>query len=207
MEGLGVEEFVRDEHAAHREPRLRAEAKGPQLGEAVGDAGIMGLPGFGADLDEAIAFFTDLGMTVVPTGPNAGTAVTKALRENQIVCLLSDRDIERNGVDVEFFGERTTLPGGPATLALRSGAPLLPATCYFDGASHHGVVLPPLDTTRRGKLREDVARVTQDLAHALEILIRREPTQWHLLQPNWPSGVRLLAGAKWFMASCSTQPC
>ena len=35
------------------------------------------------------------------------------------------------GVEVEFFGERTTLPGGPATLALRTGAPLLPAAVYF----------------------------------------------------------------------------
>ena len=43
------------------------------------------------------------------------------------------------------------------------------------------------DTERHGKFREDVARVTQDLAHALEVLIRRAPEQWHLLQPNWPS--------------------
>ena len=49
------------------------------------------------------------------------------------------------------------------------------------------MVRPPLDTTRRGSLREDVARVTQDLAHALEDLIRQAPEQWHLLQPNWPS--------------------
>jgi len=42
------------------------------------------------------------------------------------VCLLCDRDLERNGVEVEFFGERTTLPAGPATLALRTGAPILP---------------------------------------------------------------------------------
>ena len=50
----------------------------------------------------------------------------KALRDNDVVCLLCDRDLERNGVEVEFFGERTTLPAGPATLALRTGAPLLP---------------------------------------------------------------------------------
>ncbi len=63
----------------------------------------------------------DLGMTVVSTGPNAGPAVLKALRANEIVCLLCDRDLDRNGVDVEFFGERTTLPAGPATLGLRVG--------------------------------------------------------------------------------------
>ena len=40
---------------------------------------------------------------------------------------------------------------------------------------------------RQGGLREDVARITQDLAHELEALIRRAPEQWHLFQPNWPS--------------------
>ena len=88
---------------------------------------------------------------------------------------------------VEFFGEETTLPGGPALLALRSGAPLLPTAVYFEGRRRRGIIGPPLDTTRRGKLRDDVARITQDIAVELEALIRRAPEQWHLLQPNWPS--------------------
>ncbi len=128
------------------------------------------------------------GMEVVPLGPGAGTASMRALRANDALALLSDRDIAGGGPEVEFFGERTTLPGGPATLALRTGAPILPLATYFGGPrGHRAVVRPPLDTTRRGSLREDVARVTQDLAHALEDLIRQAPEQWHLLQPNWPS--------------------
>jgi lauroyl/myristoyl acyltransferase len=131
------------------------------------------------------------GFEVVALGPDAGTATTKALRANHTLALLCDRDLTGTGPDVEFFGERTTLPGGPATLALRTGAPILPTAVYFDGPDNrHAVVLPPLDTARRGRLREDVARVTQDLAHALEDLIRRAPEQWHLLQPNWPSDRR-----------------
>ncbi|MFZ9481606.1 MAG: phosphatidylinositol mannoside acyltransferase [Ilumatobacteraceae bacterium] len=131
----------------------------------------------------------ELGMTVVPTGSGAGAAVMAALKENQIVCLLSDRDIERNGVEVEFFGERTTLPAGPAMLGLRMGAPVLPIGVYFTARTdgHHAVVRPPLTIERQGGLREDVARVTQDLARELEILIRRAPEQWHLFSPNWPS--------------------
>lgn len=129
----------------------------------------------------------DLGMNVVPLGPKAGSTVLKALRDNEVVCLLCDRDLDRTGVEVEFFGERTTLPAGPATLALRTGAPLMAATCFFEGGGHRGVVRPPIDTSRQGKLREDVARVTQVLAHELEELIRLAPEQWHLLQPNWPS--------------------
>ncbi|MFT3854800.1 MAG: phosphatidylinositol mannoside acyltransferase [Ilumatobacteraceae bacterium] len=131
----------------------------------------------------------DIGMHVVPTGPQAATAVLKALRDNHIVCLLCDRDLERNGVEVEFFGERTTLPAGPATLALRTGAPLIPVGVYYTDEynGHLAVCRPKLATERRGGLRADVARVTQALAHELEFLIRRAPEQWHLFQPNWPS--------------------
>jgi KDO2-lipid IV(A) lauroyltransferase len=130
-----------------------------------------------------------LGMTVVSLGPEAGKAILRALNDNEIVCLLSDRDIAGGGVEVEFFGERTTLPGGPATLALRTGAPILPVAVYFTRRvnGHFGLVRPPLAVDKRGKLRDDVARVTQYLADELEYLIRRAPEQWHMFQPNWPS--------------------
>jgi lauroyl/myristoyl acyltransferase len=132
----------------------------------------------------------DLGMTVVPLGPDAGKAVLGALRRNEIVCLLSDRDIQRTGIEVDFFGERTTLPAGPATLGLRTGAPVLPTAVYFTERynGHFGLVRPPLDMTRGDSgLRDDVARVTREMARELELLIRRRPNQWHMFQPNWPS--------------------
>jgi phosphatidylinositol dimannoside acyltransferase len=129
-----------------------------------------------------------LGMTVVQLGPDAGRVVLQALRRNEVVCLLCDRDLAGDGIEVEFFGERTTLPAGPATLALRTGAPLLPTAVYFrPQGGHHAIVMPPVPTQREGRLREDVGRVTQQLAHRFEALIRAAPEQWHLLQPNWPS--------------------
>jgi KDO2-lipid IV(A) lauroyltransferase len=131
-----------------------------------------------------------LGMTVVPLGSGAGAAVLRALRENEVVCLLCDRDLERNGVEVEFFGERTTLPAGPAALSLRAGAPVLPTAVYYAPGynQHRGLVRPPLHAERTAQgLRADVARVTQALAHELEGLIRHAPDQWHMFQPNWPS--------------------
>ena len=129
----------------------------------------------------------ELGMEVIPLGPSAGAACAHALAQNRVLTLMSDRDVAGGGIEVEFFGERTTLPGGPATLALRSGAPLLASTVYLEHGRHRGIVLPPIDTSRQGRLRDDVARVTQDLAHAMEHLIRLAPEQWHLMQPNWPS--------------------
>jgi phosphatidylinositol dimannoside acyltransferase len=141
---------------------------------------------------ELLAWFAEqraaIGIDVVPLGPDVSRVVLRALRDNRIVCLLSDRDIEGDGVEVDFFGERTSLPGGPATLALRTGATLVPAAVYFrPGRDHLGVVRPPIVVERAGRLREDIARITQQLARELESLIRAAPEQWHLLQPNWPS--------------------
>lgn len=135
-----------------------------------------------------VSYRRSVGMNVVPLGPSAGAEVLKTLRANRLVALLCDRDLVGNGVEVEFFGERTTLPAGPATLAMRSGAALLPCAVYHRPAGRHqAVVGPPIDTSRHGGLRADISRVTQDLAGCLEEIIRLRPEQWHLLQPNWPS--------------------
>lgn len=143
-----------------------------------------------------VSFRSSLGMNVVPLGPSAGTEVSKAVKRGEVVCLLTDRDIDGTGVEVEFFGETTTLPKGPAMLALRTGAPLLPCAIYYEGESHHGVVRPPVPAERTDAgLRADVTRVTQALAYELEELIRRAPEQWHLMQPNWPSDHEALANA------------
>ena len=129
-----------------------------------------------------------LGFDTVPLGPHAGATLMRHLRDNRALGLLCDRDIGGTGVEVEFFGERTTLPGGPATLALRSGAPILPSAAYFDDeVGHRGIIGAPISSERTGRLRDDVVRVTQTLTHALEELIERAPTQWHNFQPTWPS--------------------
>lgn len=145
---------------------------------------------------ELFEWFTDLrhelGMHIIPLGPGAGSEVMKAINDGHVVCLLCDRFLAGASVEVEFFGEHTLLPAGPATLALRTGATLLPVAVYFRGDGHLGVVREPIDTTRTARLRDDVARVTQVLANELEALIRVAPEQWHLLQPNWPSDYELL---------------
>ncbi|HEY3238814.1 MAG TPA: phosphatidylinositol mannoside acyltransferase [Acidimicrobiia bacterium] len=135
-----------------------------------------------------------LGMEVVPLGDGAGSAMLRALRDGRIVGLLSDRDLSGTGVEVVFFGERTTLPAGPATLALRAGVDIMAATLLFDGPHRHRLIFrPPVRVGREGRLREDIARITQTLADELELLVRLAPEQWHLLQPNWPSDFEAVA--------------
>lgn len=138
------------------------------------------------------SFRERLGMDIIALGPDAGGRLAAAIKRGDVVCLLADRDVVGTGVEVEFFGERTRLPAGPALLALRTGAPLIPAAVYWRGSARHAIALPPLDTRRSGGIRSDVSRLVQDYAAALEDLIRVAPEQWHLMLPNWPSDYEAL---------------
>lgn len=131
-----------------------------------------------------------LGIDVVIAGRDrrATQSLIERLRGGGAIALLSDRDIAGRGIEVEFFGERTTLPAGPAALADRTGAALLPVACYFNtGRGHRFVIKPPIELPDLPQKDQRLAAATQSYAHALEDLIRRAPEQWHLFQPNWPS--------------------
>ena len=136
--------------------------------------------------DYFVAQRAAMGISIVPLDKNSGRALLSTLRDGGLVGLLCDRDIEENGIEVDFFGERTTMPAGPATLALRTGAMLCTGTVYSGpGRDHRAVIDPPIDTSRCGTLREDVLRLTQEIAHRMEEMIRRAPEQWHVFQPLW----------------------
>ena len=139
---------------------------------------------------ELFDFFVEqrsaMGLTIVPLDAGAGGALLAALRRGALVGLLSDRDIEGTGIEVEFFGEATTMPTGPATLALRTGATLVTGVVYSGpGRDHRAIIEPPIDLTRQDSLRKDVARITQEIATRFEGMIRRAPEQWHVFQPLW----------------------
>ena len=87
-----------------------------------------------------------MGLTIVPLGADASRVLLRTLRAGKLVGLLCDRDIVGNGIEVEFFGERTTMPAGPAMLALRTGAVLLPTAVYSGpGLDHTAVIMAPVD--------------------------------------------------------------
>jgi phosphatidylinositol dimannoside acyltransferase len=134
-------------------------------------------------------------LKMVALGPEAGPVLLSALRKNELIGLLCDRDIAGGGIEAEFFGERTTFPAGPATLSLRTGAVILPNAVFQDGSVAHGVIRPPLQFERSSKLRADISALTQLLVSELEALIRTAPEQWHVLQPVWPSDRAAVAGA------------
>lgn len=135
----------------------------------------------------------DIGIVLATGAAQVMRDLETVIARNGAVALLCDRDLKRRGVEVEFFGERTTMPAGPASLAVRTGAPLFPVATYFDGRGHHVVIKPPIDVPSDGERSTRIRRTTQLLAKELEQLILAAPAQWHLLQPNWPSDVEAIA--------------
>ncbi len=136
-----------------------------------------------------------LGMRIVPLDGTSAPVkeAIRHLRSGGIVALVADRQIGSGGVEVEFFGEKTRVPSGPATLALRTGADLMAVGLYMlEGGRHLGVLRPPIRVGRARDPRSSALATTQALVNEFEDLIRRDPEQWHLFTPFWPSDWRAL---------------
>lgn len=128
------------------------------------------------------------GMTIEPLGPSAGRRVLRALHQNQIVVLGGDRAIAEAALTVDFFGRPTPLPSGPATLALRTGAPLLPAfTQRRPDNSSVAIFDPPIELPRSGDVERDRRDVTQKIAYSMQAYIRHDPSQWIVGEEVWPN--------------------
>lgn len=106
--------------------------------------------------------------------------LTERLRENKFVCLMAERDLTRQGVEVDFFGEPTRMPAGPAKLAVETGAPLHPAHVHYDGEDCIVEVFDALDTSSG-----DITAITQALADRFAKNIADHPADWHMMQPQW----------------------
>ncbi|KAA1248460.1 phosphatidylinositol mannoside acyltransferase [Mycobacterium simiae] len=130
-----------------------------------------------------IAYRQSLGFEVLPLCGGAQTpfeVLCERLRANGVVCLMAERDLTRTGVRVDFFGEPTRMPAGPAKLAIETGAALLPAHCWFEPNGWGFRVCPALDCSSG-----DVCAITQALANQFAHNIAEHPADWHMLQPQW----------------------
>lgn len=138
--------------------------------------------------DRFVAYRESIGMEVLALtgGERAPTDVlAERLRQNRVVCLLADRDLSHNGIQVDFFGEPTRMPAGPALLAAMTGASLHTVHSYFvgdDGWGHS--VSPPIELPE-GRLRDRVTAGTQAMADHFAAGIRTRPEDWHMLQRLW----------------------
>jgi phosphatidylinositol dimannoside acyltransferase len=130
-----------------------------------------------------IDYRESLGFEVIPLSGGERPPfelLAERLRDNRFVCLMAERDLTRNGVEVDFFGEPTRMPAGPAKLAIETGAPLFPVHVYYRAADCVVDIGEPLDTSAG-----DVGAITQALADKFAEGIAAHPEDWHMLQPQW----------------------
>ncbi|MEU4688525.1 phosphatidylinositol mannoside acyltransferase [Actinoplanes sp. NPDC023714] len=128
-----------------------------------------------------------LGMRILPlTGGDRSPldVLGEHLRQGWVVPLLADRDLSRNGVEVEFFGGRTRMPAGPAILAIRTGAPIFAVDLWYS-ASRVEARLRPITPPTEGPLDQRVRATTQQIADAFALGIAEHPQDWHMLQKLW----------------------
>ena len=128
-----------------------------------------------------VAFRESLGLRVVShRDPAALATLIDAIHCRRVVCLLADRDLSGTGVPVSWRGHSITMPAGPAIVARRSGAALVPAVCQFSEDGMAIIIGEPI-APRQG--RDGLTAMMQDVADFFTDTIARQPEDWHMMQP------------------------
>jgi phosphatidylinositol dimannoside acyltransferase len=126
------------------------------------------------------------GIDILPPGREAIPPILRLLRGNGVLMVAGDRDVSGQGVEVDFFGEPASLPAGPAILAMRTGAALIPTYTVRTSTRHSIVYIEePLQLKRSHDREADLRHNVQIVARSLEKMIATDPTQWAVLQRVW----------------------
>ena len=131
--------------------------------------------------DEFVAYRRTLGMEILPlTGGDATLPrLEEWVRGGGLVCLLADRDLSRTSVEVQLCGHAARMPRGPAVLARRTGAPLVPATLHYAGDEMTIRFHPPVPHADGD---QGIVAMMQCVADAFTAGISEHPQDWHMMQ-------------------------
>ena len=131
--------------------------------------------------DEFVSYRRTLGMEILPlTGGDATfPRLERWVRDGGLVCLLADRDLSRTSVEVQLCGRTARMPRGPALLARRTGAPLVPVTLHYGEATMTLTFHQPIPH-RDGD--EGLVDMMQGVADAFTQALREHPQDWHMMQ-------------------------
>jgi KDO2-lipid IV(A) lauroyltransferase len=131
------------------------------------------------------------GIEVLAPG-SASMRLVDRLQAGGIVGLLADRDVADCGLETEFFGRRTVLPRGHASLAARSGVPIVPAFAVQRTRGYYHLTFEaPIELSGTGSVRTRIGLMVERCARILERTIRNHPDQWYAFHPIWKSEARV----------------
>jgi KDO2-lipid IV(A) lauroyltransferase len=128
------------------------------------------------------------GNRMLPASAATLRELLAALRRNEVLGIVTDRDITGNGPFVDFFDAPARFPDGLPALSVRTGAPILPSVAvrHPDGTLD-AIIEAPLPMPHTGNAKRDIFELTQAMARRLEYHIANHPEQWTVFQKRWPA--------------------
>ena len=132
-----------------------------------------------------LAYRQSIGIEAISHKEKTIPILMDRLNEGKLIALVADRDLSRNGIEVNFLGGIAKMPAGPAILAIKSGSPLVTAYIrYLD----NGIEITFDETIKlpvTGSEEEQIKIVTQSMADNFARRIKDSPVDWHMLQRIW----------------------
>ncbi|MDP8259702.1 MAG: lysophospholipid acyltransferase family protein [Candidatus Gygaella obscura] len=141
------------------------------------------------DQTEVNDFFNNLravGNVRVAQIKRAAFECMRTLKNNECIALVADRDFTNAGLVTDFFNMPTLIPKGPATLALKTGAAIVPVFSYMKKNNKVELVVEePLSFQPTDDFEGDVKRITESIVRILEKRIKQNPEQWFMFRQFW----------------------
>jgi KDO2-lipid IV(A) lauroyltransferase len=151
-----------------------------------------GIPTYGLADDSAFPELFELlnasrarwGVTIIPWKKLRD--IFRVMRSPAVLGMVVDWGYRPDDLPVRLFRSWTTLPAGPAALAARTGAVIVPVVArrQADG-TYRPVMYDPIEVADGSPA--ELARATQAIADALEQMIAEAPEQWYTFKPMWPA--------------------
>lgn len=112
--------------------------------------------------------------------------ILKSLRRGHILALMVDQDNGKQGIFVRFFKSWASAPTGPAQIALKTGAPIVPLAGFPDYKNGHVLkIYEPFYPENYSEDIEGQQKLTSDFTAVIENFIRKEPHNWFWLHRRW----------------------
>jgi len=132
-----------------------------------------------------LAYRESIGIEAISHKEKTIPILMERLNQGKLVALVADRDMSRNGIEVNFLGGIAKMPAGPAILAVKTGSPLVTAYIrYID----KGIEITFDETIKlpvTGSEEEQIRILTQSMADNFAKRIKDSPVDWHMLQRIW----------------------
>ncbi len=132
-----------------------------------------------------LAYRQSIGIEAISHKEKTIPILTERLQAGKLIALVADRDMSRNGIEVNFFGKTSKMPSGPAILAIKTGAPLITAYVRYTPGGIEIIFDEIIKPTNSESEEEQIKIITQSMADNFAKRIKENPVDWHMLQRIW----------------------